>query len=391
VDYLQRFAEAYGLQKIVKSITNYPNVQGAILTLDDWWLTSWRWQESGRSAEQSERLFWRRREWGPRPYPFIDADPGMNAPPWIPQRPPDLNWRPPYWEQICHMVGREKDMPPVRLIVCLLPPARDEGVTIPELPQVYLPVSFEVRPVARLAADHRGEVRPLIGGVSIGMGTHLYGTLGGIVEDQNKVRYGVTCAHVFPAGTPIDQPALHDDARASAIGSSTTDIDLQQCPNQGPCNPYTGSPHIAAVDTRLVEFHPEITSELEILSVGPLAGVVRKNSMTPGQSVTFVGRTSGNRVAEIGGLAVFYRFQMKGKAYCFRDLFEIRWRSLVAVLLGPVVQAGDSGAWVCTESDQGPAWCGQIIGEDRHVGYATFAENTVQAWSNAHKKDLRVV
>jgi hypothetical protein len=25
-------------------------------------------------------------------------------------------------------------------------------------------------------------------------------------------------------------------------------------------------------------------------------------------------------------------------------------------------------------------WCGQIIGEDRHVGYAAFAENTVAAW-----------
>jgi hypothetical protein len=84
-----------------------------------------------------------------------------------------------------------------------------------------------------------------------------------------------------------------------------------------------------------------------------------------------------------------YRLQLGGQTYCFRDLFEIRWRSFVCALCGPVVQAGDSGAWVCAETDRGPGWCGQIIGEDRHVGYATFAENTIAAWSKAGK-NLRV-
>jgi hypothetical protein len=103
----------------------------------------------------------------------------------------------------------------------------------------------------------------------------------------------------------------------------------------------------------------------------------------------FEGRTSGKRIAEVGGLAVFYRLHINNQAYCFRDLFEVRWRSFIRSLLGPVVQAGDSGAWVCAETDQGPAWCGQVIGEDRHVGYAAFAESTVAAWSSAGK-DLRI-
>jgi hypothetical protein len=139
----------------------------------------------------------------------------------------------------------------------------------------------------------------------------------------------------------------------------------------------------------LVAFDSGIASELEVLSIGPLAGVVAKNSMTPGQEVTFEGRTSGHRIAEVGGLAVFYRLQVNGQAYCFRDLFEIRWRSFPRTLIGPVVQAGDSGAWVCAETDRGPGWCGQIIGEDRRVGYAAFAENAVAEWSNAGKQ-LRV-
>jgi len=112
--------------------------------------------------------------------------------------------------------------------------------------------------------------------------------------------------------------------------------------------------------------------------------------MTTGQEISFVGRTSGNRLAEVGGLAVFYRLRMKGHTYCFRDLFEIRWQWPIRMLLGPVVQAGDSGAWVCADTAEGSGWCGQVIGEDRRVGYAAFAENIVAAWSNLGKQ-FRVV
>ena len=388
MDYLRTFAEEYGLAEIVGSLADRPNVQGAILTLDEWWLTAWRYEETGR-GEEWERWNWMWRHWGPGPYPFIGTDTAMSAPSWIPQRRPDLRWRPPYSDELSHMAGRPEEMLPIRLIVCLRPPASGENVVVPELPRSPLPVSFEVRPLARLSTSQRARARPVVGGVSVGTGTRVYGTLGGIVEDQAGKRYGMTCAHVFPSPTSVDQPARHDDPQATAIGMSVKSIALQGCPGVGPCNPYMNSPHVASVDTTLVELDPGIASDLEILSIGPLAGVVAKNSMTPGQEVTFEGRTSGNRIAEVGGLAVFYRLQRKGQAYCFRDLFEIRWRSLVRTLLGPVVKPGDSGAWVCAETDRGPGWCGQIIGEDRRIGYAAFAENTAAAWSNAGKH-LRV-
>jgi len=309
----------------------------------------------------------------------------ISASPWIPQIRPDLKWRPPDWDTFSHMAGRPKEMPPIRLIVCLRLPTSGESVMVPKIPPSRLPVSFEVRPLARLSTCQRVRVRPVVGGVSVGTGTRIYGTLGGIVEDQTGQRYGMTCAHVFPSATSVDQPARHDDAQATPIGTSTTSITLQQCPGVGPCNPYVNSPHINCVDTTLVEFEDSVTSDLQVLSIGPLAGVVPKNSMTPGQEVTFEGRTSGHRIAEVGGLAVFYRFQLNGQAYCFRDLFEIRWRSFIRTLLVPVVQAGDSGAWVCTETARGSGWCGQIIGEDRRVGYAAFAENTITEWSNVGK------
>ena len=287
------------------------------------------------------------------------------------------------------MAGHQEEMPPVRLIVCLRPPANGERLLVPDLPRFRLPVSFEVRPMARLSANHRSATRPVVGGVSVGSGAKVYGTLGGIVEDSAGARHGMTCAHVLPSLSSVDQPALHDDSQATTIGTNTRSIALQSCSATGPCNPYSNDPHISNVDSTLVQLRPGITADLEILSIGPLAGVVAKNSMTPGQEVTFVGRTSGNRIVEVGGLAVFYRLQLGGQIYCFRDLFEIRWRSFIRTLLGPVVQAGDSGAWVCAETDQGAGWCGQVIGEDRRVGYASFAENIVGAWAIAGER-LRV-
>jgi hypothetical protein len=285
------------------------------------------------------------------------------------------------------MTGRKKEDPVVRLIVCMLPhsPSEKEKYGFPQLEQIPMPVSFEVRPVARLSTSHRSEVRPLVGGVSIGAGNSTYGTLGGIVKDQNGVRYGMTCAHVIPSKNQTQQPAIYDDRKAGSIGSSLADIALKQCNNIGPCNPYTTDDHISSVDTTLIELDSAIPSSFEILSIGPLAGVISKNSMTPGQEITFAGRTSGYRTAEVGGLGLFYKLHFKGQTYCYHDLFEVRWKDCYRTLFGPVVRAGDSGAWVCAETSGGTGWCGQIIGEDRRVGYASYAENIVTAWGNKGK------
>ena len=128
MDYLRTFAEEYGLAEIVESLADRRSVQGAVLTLDEWWLTAWRYEETGR-AEEWERCYRTWSRWGPGPYPFIGTD--MSASMWIPQRRPDLNWRPPYWDEICHMAGRSEEMLPIRLIVCLLPPASGESVEAP--------------------------------------------------------------------------------------------------------------------------------------------------------------------------------------------------------------------------------------------------------------------
>lgn len=66
MDYLRTFAEEYGLEEVVGSLAGQPNVQGAILTLDEWWSMAWRYEETGR-GEEWERWRWIRRHWAQCP------------------------------------------------------------------------------------------------------------------------------------------------------------------------------------------------------------------------------------------------------------------------------------------------------------------------------------
>jgi hypothetical protein len=406
VDYLRSYGEELGLTQILGAFLDREDVQGAVLTFDEWWLAAWQWQATGRS-EDWERS-WRYFPHSPMSFPpFLPVDAHMqNDTRWIPNGQPDLNWRPPFWSDYSAMHDsrrraraegarhrrsdrREVDLPPIRLVIAVLPPVSGENSRGFDLPQTRLPIRIEVRPPARLANVHQTAARPLVGGVSVGSGQKIYGTLGGVVADAGNRRFGSTCAHVFPTTLQVEQPALRDDSRAKRIGKSEP-ISLQHCTSPTPCGPYVKSPHITATDSALIQLNSGISADLEVVSVGPLAGLVPKNSMTPGQTAEFVGRTSGHRIAEIGGLALFYRLRMANAVYCFRDLFEIRWNSFARTIFGPVVQAGDSGSWVVSPTASGMGWCGQIVGEDRHIGYAAFAENVVDEWSK-RGRFLRVV
>ena len=380
MDYLKSDAEEYGLPKIINHISQHPNVQGAILTLDNLWLLAWQMKEEGYDVDWDYLIWASERRLRRMGFPFPDSE--FQASPYFSGGPPDLQWRPEFWSRYHKVIGLEPP-PAVRLIICLSVPSGHANSAPPDFPKTDLPVSFEVRPIARLSSLQRTQIRPVVGGVSVGTGSKVHGTLGGIIKDQDNNRFGMTCAHVFPQAHSVNQPAMLDDAAAESIGSTKYLIQLQSCTAPGPCNPYSNHQHITSVDTSLIQLDEEIQSDFQILSIGSLAGVVPKTSMTPGQEIAFEGRTSGYRIAEVGGLAVFYRFHGDNETYCFRDLFEVRWRNWMRQVFGPVVRAGDSGAWVCAETDQGPGWCGQVIGEDRHVGYAAFADNTVAAWSNA--------
>jgi hypothetical protein len=382
MDYLRTYAEEYGLTELVSNLANSPLVQGAILTIDRLWLHAWQLKEVGRLEEWEAFRRRLRRFWPFEDFTFFSD----LTTPWFPLQQPDLSWRPTDWDSLCEIRGLSSSSP-VCLTVCLRPQEfENSNQSVPDLSRAKLQVRFEVRPVARLSAGNRKRVRPLVGGVGISTGASTYGTLGGIVQNDLGDRYGVTCAHVAPTSTPVYHPAKADDSKAKQIGTCYTATNLRRFAATDACN--LGSPNVLSVDAALVELR-DTSSRLEILGVGSVAGVVRRNSMAPGQVASFAGRTSGHRTVEIGGLCLFYRLFFDGAAFCFHDLFEVRWPSFWQGCIRPVVKPGDSGAWVCTETHEGPGWAGQIIGESRHVGYAAFADNMLSTWQKVGLK-LRV-
>jgi len=144
------------------------------------------------------------------------------------------------------------------------------------------------------------------------------------------------------------------------------------------------------VDASLFEIDKAISSDFEVMDIGPLTGVTARARLTPGQTVEIAGKSSGIRRLVIGGLAVTYRFRSyTGEYYCFKNLFELRWPNYWRVIGGSPVESGDSGSWVCNPNSSGFGWCGMVVGGDRLLGYAQFSEN-VQNWWNTQKLTLSV-
>jgi hypothetical protein len=234
--------------------------------------------------------------------------------------------------------------------------------------------------------------RPVVGGVSIGLGPADSGTLGGIVKDQNNKQWGVTCAHVLKDTGGVDQPAQCDSAAASSIGSSCHKAVLSPSPATAPCNPYNWSALLNTVDAALIEFSAGIITNLQVLNHGTLSGISSKSTPSPGQTLEMAGKQSGSRALEIGGLAVTYRLRDSGGSlYCFKELFELRWPRLWRAIGGRPVQRGDSGAWLLSLQATGTEWVGMALAGDRLIGYAMFAENIVDWAKTNHGLNLRVI
>ena len=141
---------------------------------------------------------------------------------------------------------------------------------------------YETRPVAALSANSKGYRRPVLGGLSAGVGTKHCGTMGGVVQDQQSPpqKYGVTCAHVMTSGT-VEQPAQIDSKRAAAIGTVSTHTSLQL--PVGLCTPKSAT-GVNTVDIALIEIDPSTSADLEVLDIGPLTGVTPIASIGQGQT-----------------------------------------------------------------------------------------------------------
>jgi hypothetical protein len=199
-------------------------------------------------------------------------------------------------------------------------------------------VRIEERPQARLAFVSGGQIT-----VSSGKS----GTLGGILDDQTGVSYGVTCSHVAQTNDAIY------DMNGNQIGICTADTPLVSLPkpkicdpvNLAPPNPIPGNgPDVNMLDCSLIKLSSVVTRPT-------IAGVA--SALTPGQSFILTGAATPTTRHWLGSLCMSYQFAGGDQKFCFRDLIELIPQP-TGILGGTIVPTqGDSGAWVLT-NDQPP-------------------------------------
>lgn len=386
---LFNFAERGDLRELVGQAVEYPSVQGIVVDYDPVWMDLWRIKSlhGDRALDSAiRRIFdWHYdpRLFSSRAWESLWIDEGAEI------EPPDSSWIPPAWSDIQEMAGRDKvSEEPFVVKICLLP-GNSNQVT-PEIRDYRLPVITERRTPAILTMPLR-QHRPVLGGISIGIGASDSGTLGGIVRDQYNAKWGVTCAHVLQGSVGVDQPAQCDNSTAKPVGTGQHRTTLKSSSGSAPCNPYNALASLNTVDAALVEFSSGINANLQVLNHGALAGITAKQAPSPGLLVDMAGKKSGSRILEIGGLALTYRLRdANGNFFCFKELFELRGPRWWRVTGGRPVQRGDSGAWLLSSPANGTEWVGMALAGDRLVGYAMFAENVAEWAQNTYGLDIRV-
>jgi len=366
------------IRRIVSTAMENISVQGVVLDLDVFWLTAWNYTRRYGNEGFDRAL----RQIEPWPFSYQRSvtsfdeflvDLPENLLPVWPMHVNDLGWQPPHWTGRAEALGFNPSQPPVRVTICLRP-----GTTeAPRIESGQYRILYETRPVATLSANPRRYRRPVVGGLSTGVGATVCGTMGGIVREQDPPQrmYGMTCAHVMTAGA-VDQPAQVDSKRAAPIGLVSSHSPLQL--PVGQCTPYATA-GVNAVDAALIEINPTTGANLEVLDIGPLTGITPRTNIVQGQVVEFTGRTSGHRTVKVGGLGVIYQLRWAGQTYCFQNLIQLSWPKFYQLMGGRPVTRGDSGAWICNPDPNGFGWCGMIIGNDRLHGYAVYAQ-TIEEW-----------
>jgi hypothetical protein len=358
------------IELIASRAVENSSVQGVVLDIDPYWLTGWNYtRRFGIDAFDRMRERFRGRIYEERFF----ADLPENDFPVLPMHKEAFKDRPLDWVSYAGEHGFSPEMSPVRITICLRPGASG----VPRFESGRYRILYETRPVATLSGNSKGYRRPVLGGLSAGVGTKHCGTMGGVVQDQQwpPQKYGVTCAHVMTSGT-VEQPAQIDSRRAAAIGTVSAHTSLQL--PVGLCTPksITG---VNTVDIALIEIDRSTSADLEVLDIGPLTGVTPIAGIGQGQTVEFTGRSSGNRTLRVGGLGIIYKLKWQGQEYCFQNVIQLNWPKFYQLLGGRPVMRGDSGAWICKPDENGFGWCGMIIGEDRLHGYAIYAE-TIEDW-----------
>ena len=387
------FAEREDFSQFLEQVMKNPAVQGVTVDVDRTWL------RLARAKDRfPPRVFdsWSNLILDSMPYPYwgsgvfesLSGELGRVIQ-GLPEAPLDWKWLPNWWENYCRAMGRPKTHSPIVVRVCMLPSSTEQQRVSTE--QWAFPVVIERRSQAKLCST-KIKTSPLVGGLSIGVQGIASGTLGGIVADQKKVRYALTCAHLAKKGDSIEQPARTDDKSAQEIGCVIADSQLRASTISTPCHPKNPLSRLNGMDAALVQLNDKVPANLEILTLGKLTRVLPEMDINPGDSICFVGKESGPRKRElvVGGLNVVFRFSDDGvNFFSFANTFQVEWPSAAVTPRRRVpVERGDSGAWLCAPDGHLHAWVGVAIGSHRDIGYALFAEGVME-WVDQQLKTSR--
>lgn len=226
----------------------------------------------------------------------------------------------------------------------------------------YFQIFIEERPLAVLAAQPGGYVQ----------GAYP-GTLGGYLQDQKGNVFGVTCAHVAPAGLSVT------DAQGARLGNvvhastSTPTLAGQLC--------NLSTVGASTMDVSLYSF-PSSTSRSNCTGPSTHYGSGQVAQMTGSHS-------KGPHNYFIDGIGLIQTLHHHGQDYCFSGLFRITTRptqwlpQIIGLAFTPNPVQGDSGAWILSQgTGSQPEWIGMMIGIDQLDGFALDA-SLVLAWANS--------
>lgn len=371
---------------VIRGLTSHRGgYHGLNLSVDPNWFVAFRMKQAG--LESSIYLHWLR---GPRRplLHYLERYPELSSSLYDysgPERrsafgPPDLTWRPDWWDDYRNQMGLRSEQPLVATVALL--PGTLETEEVPSFAEVGIRVHVEERPPARLSANPRRQFRPVIGGVSCGSGQQLPGTLGGIVRDDHGRTYALTCAHVAESG-PVDQPAQRDGGSPNRVGEVVLCSPLEANPAGSICNHRRSDTVFNSLDVALIAVDDGIVGHREVLDLGWIDGVTADRDVAPFMPVDFSGRSSGHVDLETAALNVEYAFKgPDGSSYCFEDTLELRqppggfWSRLSGSRRS--LRPGDSGGWACRSGQAGLEWCAMAIGEDGQRGYAIYATDVLK-------------
>jgi hypothetical protein len=344
----QKADEIPAVGEFVEAAMQNPICQGVIVDLNPIWLAGWRAHSAGLPATGTNNL---------------PGDPVMAALGVTPAGDPgiDIGWTDAsVGSRIREVFGTRTIEHQALLLKAIaipgLPEEKSLGLRM-ELVKTITRSPFasviETRPPATLAFSC-GDPCSVAGGQS--------GTIGGFLRDQKTQKvYAATCGHVVPTQ---DEKVL---VGGTAIGRSS----------------YTRHPEPLTAIERCSPKHSRYQLDLALIDIGaaPVVNTAKRvaQSLYPTELVRVTGAVSRTSMYEVGGAGLSY---LVGGA-CFTGLVELKPPTSVGAaawlrqIAAPVLQQGDSGAWV--ERTISQEWCGVLIGIESGRGYALEASDVVAA------------